>query len=192
MMRWIVGSSLKLKYIVIGLAVATMVFGSGILGAMPVDVFPEFAPPKVEIQTACIGLSAADVEALVTVPMEQALAGVPGMDVMRSKSVPQLSSIVMIFEPGTDLMQARQLVSERMQTVVPTLPTWAAPPVMLQPLSSTSRIMKIGLTSDSLSLMDTSMIAYWKIRANLLRVPGVANVTIWGERLQMMQVQADP
>ncbi|MBA2598142.1 MAG: efflux RND transporter permease subunit [Chloroflexia bacterium] len=192
MMRWIVGSSLKLRYIVVGLAVAMMVFGGGLLRAMPVDVFPEFAPPKVEIHTACIGLSAADVEALVTVPMEQALNGVPGLDVMRSKSVPQYSSIVMIFEPGTDLMNARQLVAERMQAAIPSLPTWAAPPVMLQPLSSTSRIMKIGLTSDTLSLMDMSMISYWKIRANLLRIPGVANVAIWGERLQMLQVQADP
>ena len=192
MMRWIVGSSLKFRYLVVGLAVAMMVFGGGLLRAMPVDVFPEFAPPKVEVHTAAIGLSAADVEALITVPMEQALNGVPGLDVMRSKSVPQYSTIVMIFEPGTDLMTARQQVAERMQTAIPTLPTWAAPPVMLQPLSSTSRLMKIGLTSDELSMMDMSMIAYWKIRANLLRIPGVANVAIWGERLQMMQVQADP
>ncbi|HEX5991286.1 MAG TPA: efflux RND transporter permease subunit, partial [Thermomicrobiales bacterium] len=192
MMRWIVGSSLKFRYLVVGLAVAMMVFGGGLLRAMPVDVFPEFAPPKVEVHTAAIGLSAADVEALITIPMEQALNGVPGLDVMRSKSVPQYSTIVMIFEPGTDLMTARQQVAERMQTAIPTLPTWAAPPVMLQPLSSTSRLMKIGLSSDELSMMDMSMIAYWKIRANLLRIPGVANVAIWGERLQMMQVQADP
>jgi Cu/Ag efflux pump CusA len=116
MMRWIVGSSLKFRYLVVGLAVAMMVFGGGLLRAMPVDVFPEFAPPKVEVHTAAIGLSAADVEALITVPMEQALNGVPGLDVMRSKSVPQYSTIVMIFEPGTDLMTARQQVAERMQT----------------------------------------------------------------------------
>ncbi len=192
MMRWIVESSLKLRYIVVGLAVAMMVFGSGLLTAMPVDVFPEFAPPKVEIHTACIGLSAADVEELVTIPLEQALNGVPGLSVMRSKSVPQYSTIVMLFDPGTDLMTARQRVAERIQIAVPTLPSWAAPPVMLQPLSSTSRVMKIGLSSDELSMMDMSMIAYWKIRANLLRIPGVANVAIWGERLQMLQVQADP
>ena len=70
---------------------------------MPVDVFPEFAPPRVEIQTPCLGLSAAEVESLVTVPLEQALHGVPGLDDMRSKSVPQLSSIELIFKPGTDL-----------------------------------------------------------------------------------------
>ena len=71
---------------------------------MPVDVFPEFAPPKVEIQTVSLGLSAAEVEELVTVPLEQALAGVEGLDVLRSKSVTHLSSIELIFERGTDLL----------------------------------------------------------------------------------------
>src|SRR6266545_4105188 len=82
-----------------------------------------------------------------------------------------------------------QLVAERLTTVTPTLPTWASPPVMLQPLSATSRVMKIGVSSKSLSTIDMSMIAYWKIRARLLRVPGVANVTIYGERIKMLQVQ---
>jgi CzcA family heavy metal efflux pump len=111
---------------------------------------------------------------------------------MRSKSVPQLSSIKLIFKPGTDLLRARQLVSERVQTITPSLPTWSSPPVMLQPLSATSRVMKIGLSSDTHSLIEMSMASYWTVRERLLRVPGVANVTIWGERLQMMQVQADP
>ena len=192
MMRWIVGSSLKFRYLVIALAVAMMVVGGSQLSAMPVDVFPEFAPPRVEIQTACIGLSAVDVEALVTVPLEQALNGVPGLDVMRSKSVPQLSSIELIFDTGTDEIAARQLVQERLDTVLPSLPTWAAPPIMMQPVSATSRIMKIGLSSKQLSLIDMSMISYWTIRARLLRVPGVANVAIWGERIQMQVVQVDP
>ena len=88
---------------------------------MPVDVFPEFAPPRVEVQTACLGLSAEEVETLITIPLEQALNGLPNLDVMRSKSAPQLSSIVMIFERGTDLMNARQLVQERLAVVTPTL-----------------------------------------------------------------------
>ncbi len=169
-----------------------MMVGGAQLSSASVDVFPEFAPPKVEVQTACLGLTAAEVEELVSVPMEEAFNGIDGLHHMRSKSVPQLSSIVMEFENGTDLLTARQLVSERMATVIPTLPTWAAPPVMLQPLSSTSRVMKIGLSSDTRSLIEMSMISYWNIRAHLLRVPGVANVAIWGERLQMLQVQADP
>ena len=192
MMRWIVGSSLKFRFLVVGLAAAMMVFGSGQLRAMPVDVFPEFAPPKVEIQTACLGLSAADVEALVTVPLEQALNGVPGLDVMRSKSVPQFSSIVMIFEPGTDLMTARQLVQERMPTVTADAAhlgraaRHAAAAVVDQP------VMKIGLSSDELSTdrhVDDRLLEDPGAPAG---VPGVANVAIWGERLQMLQVQVDP
>ncbi|QNE14752.1 efflux RND transporter permease subunit [Pseudarthrobacter sp. NBSH8] len=191
-MRRIVAASLRFRSIVIAMAAALMMVGGAQLSSASVDVFPEFAPPKVEVQTACLGLTAAEVEELVSVPMEEAFNGIVGLDHMRSKSVPQLSSIVMEFENGTDLLTARQLVSERMATVIPTLPTWAAPPVMLQPLSSTSRVMKIGLSSDTRSLIEMSMISYWNIRAHLLRVPGVANVAIWGERLQMLQVQADP
>jgi CzcA family heavy metal efflux pump len=192
MMRWIIGTSLRFRFLVVAVAATLVFIGAGQLGRLPVDVFPEFAPPRVEIQTACIGLSASEVEALVTTPMEETFNGLPGLDVLRSKSVEQLSSIELIFDRGTDLIEARQLVTERLATVTPTLPTWAAPPVMIQPLSATSRVMKIGLSSDTLSTIDMSMISYWKIRARLLRVPGVANVAIWGERLHMLQVQVDP
>jgi CzcA family heavy metal efflux pump len=192
MMRWLVGSSLKFRYLVVTAAAALMVFGVGGLRDTPVDVFPEFAQPRVEIQTPSLGLSAAEVEQLVTVPLEQGLQGLEDVETIRSKSVPQLSSIQLLFERGTDQMHARQLVQERVSTVTPTLPTWSAPPVMIQPLSSTSRVLKIGLTSESLSPMEMSVIAYWKIRARLMQVPGVANVPIWGERLQQMQVHVDP
>src|SRR5574342_355963 len=190
-MRWIVATSLRYRYLVVFLAVVLMIFGISRLRNSSVDVFPEFAPPKVEVPTLSMGLSASAVEELVTVPIEQALYGVPGLDVMRSRSVPDLSDIVLIFKPGTDLILARQLVNERLQAVYPSLPTWAAPPVMIQPLSSTSRAMKIGISSDQYDLMDLSMIAYWKIRARLLEVPGVANAPIWGERIKMPAVQVD-
>jgi CzcA family heavy metal efflux pump len=192
MMRWIVGSSLKFRYLVVAAGAALVLVGVATLRDTPVDVFPEFAQPKVEVQTITIGLSAEETEELVTVPIEQALIGLPDLDTIRSKSVPQLSDVVLLFDRGTDLLRARQLVQERIANVTPTLPTWAAPPVMLQPLSSTSRVMKIGFTSDTLSLIDLSNIAYWKIRTRLLRVPGVANAPIWGERLKQMQVHLDP
>src|SRR5512136_603523 len=190
MMRWIVATSLRFRFLVVAFATVLMGYGITQLGGMPVDVFPEFAPPKVEIQTISLGLSAVEVEQLVTVPLEMALNGVPGLDVMRSKSVTDLSDITLIFKPGTDLILARQLVQERLLTVA--LPTWAAPPWMIQPLSSTSRVMKIGISSKKYDLMDLSMTAYWKIRARLLRVPGVADTPIWGERIKMPQVQVDP
>jgi CzcA family heavy metal efflux pump len=193
-MRWIVGLSLKFRFIVVALTAFLMFFGVQQLGDTAVDVFPEFAPPKVEIHTVAVGLAPTEVEELITVPLEQSFNAIPGVSTIRSRSVEQLSQIVLLFDQGTDLLDARQLVAERIATVTPTLPTWAAPPVMLQPLSATSRVMKIGLSSadPQLDLMDLSMTAYWKIRARLLRVPGVANVPIWGERLEMLQVQADP
>ena len=191
-MRAVISSSLRFRYLVVAAAVGLMVLGITSLPKMHVDVFPEFAPPRVVIQTACVGLSTSDVEQLVTVPLEAGLNGIQGLDDMRSKSVPQLSSIELLFKPGTDLFRARQLVQERIATVSPSLPTWAAPPVMLAPVSATGRAMQIGMTSKDHSLIEMSMTAYWTIRARLLRVPGVANVAIWNERLQLMTVQAEP
>ena len=191
-MRWIVKTSIRFRFLVVALGGAMMLFGMMQLRNMPVDVFPEFAPPKVEIQTVTLGLTPEETETLVTIPLEQALAGVPDLDVLRSRSLGQLSQIEMIFKPGTDLIASRQLIQERLHDVAPNLPTWAAPPVMLQPLSSTSRVMKIGISSDDVSVIDQSMTAYWKIRARLLRVPGVANAVIWGERIDMQVVQVVP
>src|SRR5438034_3148506 len=192
MIRWIVGTSLKLRFIVLVTAAALMVFGMVQLPNTSLDVFPEFAPPRVEIQTPSLGMSAEEVESLITVPLEQAFNGVDGLDVMRSKSIPDLSSIELLFKPGTNELRARQLVQERLATVVNTLPTWAAPPVIIPPVSTTGRVLKIGVSSKTVSLMDMSMIAYWTIRARLLGVPGVANVAIWGERIRIPQVQVDP
>jgi CzcA family heavy metal efflux pump len=192
MMKLVIASSLRFRYLVLALGVVLTWFGLVRLRDVPVDVFPEFAPPRVEIQTICLGLSPAEVEQLVTVPLENALNGVPDIEVMRSKSVQQLSSILLIFKTGVDGIRARQLVSERMALASKALPTWAAPPFMMPPLSSTSRIMKIGITSRDKSVMDLSMLAYWTIRQRLLGVPGVANVAIWGEQLKMLQVMVDP
>jgi CzcA family heavy metal efflux pump len=192
LMRWIIQSSLRFRFIAVAMAALMMVVGTLQIQNMRVDAFPEFAPPRVEVQTVCVGLSTSDVESLVTIPLENALNGLRRLDAMRSKSVPQLSSIELIFKQGTNLLEARQLVQERLASVQNSLPTWAAPPVMLAPVSATSRVMQIGMSSKTHSLIAMSMMAYWTIRARLLRVDGVANVAIWGERLQMMTVQVDP
>src|SRR5215213_11959504 len=149
MMRWIIGSSLRFRYIIVALSVGLMFFGFQRIRQLPVDVFPEFAPTRVEIQTICLGLSPSEVEALVTVPLENVISGVPGIADLRSKSVDALSSITAIFKPGINEMMARQLVAERVGIATPNLPTWAAPPYMMPPLSSTSRVMKIGITSNN-------------------------------------------
>ncbi len=193
MMQWMVAQSLRFRFIVIAGAAALVYFGMNQLSRMPVDVFPEFAPPRVEIQTEGQGMGSAEVEELITIPLELVLAGTPELDVMRSRSVNGLSQIVLQFNRGTDILHARQLVQERLELAIQNLPASAqTPPVMLQPLSATSRVLKIGLTSDVYDLMDLSMIAYWTIRFRLLTVPGVANVPIWGERIKMLTVQVDP
>src|SRR5215208_3925486 len=177
LMGWTIATSLRFRHLVAALGALVMAIGIVVLPSSRLDVFPEFAPPRVIVQTVCLGLST---------------AGVEGLDILRSKSSPQLSSVQLIFDRGVDLIEARQLVQERMTAVSATLPTWAAPPVMLAPASATSRAVKIGMTSDDQSLIQMSMTAYWTIRARLLQVPGVANVTLWGERLQMLQVQVRP
>ena len=192
LMRLVVSTSLRLRFLVVAAAAAMIVFGVLQIQNMRVDVFPEFAPPQVQIQTICTGLSTSDVESLVTVPLEQALNGVQGLDVMRSKSVPQLSAITMVFKQGTDVWHARQLVQERLVSVQASLPTWAAPPVMLPPLAATARVMQIGMTSKQHSQIAMSMMAYWTVVSRMLRVDGVANVAIWGEELQLRTVQVKP
>ena len=192
MMRSIVGSSLKFRLLVVALAAATLFLGITQLRTMPMDTLPEFTQPYVEIQTEALGLSADEVEQLITVPLEaDLLNGVAWLETIRSESVPGLSSIVMVFQPGTDLLRARQLVAERL-TQAHALPNVSKPPAMLQPLSSSSRVMMIGLSSKDLTLIEQSVLTRWTIRPRLMGVPGVANVAIWGQRERQLQVQVDP
>ena len=147
MMRWLVTTSIRQPVLILALACALLAVGYRTLGTMPMDVFPEFAPPLVEIQTEAPGLSAEEVESLVTVPLENALNGTSWLETIRSKSVQGLSSVKLIFESGCDLMRARQLVQERLAVEAPHLPVVARAPVILSPLSSTSRVLKIGVWS---------------------------------------------
>ncbi len=191
-MRWLIGSSLRLRRVVVVVAAGVIVLSVAQLWHASVDTLPEFGPPTVQVQTEALGLSAPEVEQLITVPLEQdLLAGVPWLDTMRSASIPGLSSIELIFDPGTDLLRARQVVQERL-TQAAGLPNVSATPHMLQPLSSTSRIMMIRLSSATVSPIEMSVLARWTIRPKLLGVQGVANVSIWGQRERQLQVQVDP
>jgi Cu/Ag efflux pump CusA len=191
-MKSLIGWSLSYRALVVGLAGALIVLGGFQLRNAPVDVLPEYTPPYVEIQTEALGLSAAEVEQFVTVPMEALmLNGVAFVDTVRSESVPGLSSIVLLFEPGTDLYRARQMVQERMAQAH-ALPNVSKPPQMIQPLSSASRVMIVSLASDELSPTELSVLARWTVRPRLMGVEGVANVAIWGHRERQLQVQVDP
>ncbi len=190
-MRFIVQNSLRFRYLVIAAAAALIFFGVQTIGHQKVDVFPEFAPISVEIQTECLGLSPSEVEQLVTVPLENALQGVPGVYETDSESVPQLSAIFLYFRRGTDVLQARQLVQERLAAASPTLPSWAAPPALYPIVSATSRVMQIGVQSQTVNPLDLTMLTLYRIRARLLHVPGVANVAIWGEKRKEILVEAN-
>jgi Cu/Ag efflux pump CusA len=183
MMNWIVSTSLNLRIVVVALGIVLMIAGIQIVRTTPLDVFPEFAPPLVEIQTEAPGLSTAEVESLISAPIENSLNGITSLKTLRSKSVLGLSSVVLIFQEGTDLMRARQLAQERLAIVAGALPAIAHPPVILFPLSSTSRVMKIGMSSATLSQMDLTTLARWTIRPRLMSIPGVANVAIGGSAI---------
>jgi preprotein translocase subunit SecF len=191
-MKSIIATALKFRWIVIVLSVLLLVVGMQMVKTTPMDVFPEFSPVLVEVQTEAPGLSTQEVEKLVTLPIENALNGVKGMKVMRSKSVLGLSSVVSIFQTDTDLMAARQLIQERLLTLTGQLPSTAKTPVILSPLSSLSRVLKIGVSSDTLSQTELTTLIRWTVRPKLMSIPGVANVAIWGQRDRQMQVLLDP
>ena len=191
-MRSLVTFCLNLRFAVLLAAVGLLVLGYVVLPKTKVDAFPEFAPPLVEVQTEAPGLSTLEVEQLVTLPIENSLHGMPKLKTLRSKSVLGLSSVVMFFEEGTDIFQARQFVQERLARVATQLPLASRAPVMLSPLSATSRVLKIGVTSKTLSQMEMSDAVRWTVRPKLLAVPGVANVAIWGQRDRQLRIQIDP
>jgi CzcA family heavy metal efflux pump len=192
MLGRLVHFALAQRVLVLALAALLVVLGVRAGRDVLLDVFPEFAPPMVEIQTEAPGLSTEEVESLVTVPIETAVNGVPGLMTLRSKSVLGLSSVQILFERGSDVVSARQMVGERITQVQPRLPLAARQPVLMPPLSSTSRAMKVGLSSKKLDQMQISELVRWTIRPRLMAVPGVANVAVWGQRDRQLQVLVDP
>lgn len=192
MLNSIVSWALNMRVLVVAAAAALLVIGINATRHAPLDVFPEFAPPLVEVQTEAPGLSTEEVDALVTVPLENSLNGLPFLKTLRSKSVLGLSSVVMIFDTGTDILKARQLVQERLNLAQNRLPAVVKPPVLMAPYSSLSRVLKVGLTSKTLTQMEMSELARWTMRPRLMSVKGVANVAIWGQRDKQFQVLVDP
>ena len=191
MARFLAGV-MKFRLLILAAAIGVLAVGIVQLRGTSLEVLPEFSPPYAEIQTEALGLSAEEVEQLITVPLEQDLLnGVEGVDVIRSESLPGLSSIVMVFEPGTDIYRGRQLIGERL-TQAHALPNVSKPPTLLQPLSSANRVVMIGMDTTELTPIEQSVIARWTVRPRLMGVSGVANVSIWGLRDQQLQVQVDP
>ena len=192
MLHGIVGSSVRLRVLVVALSAMLLVAGILRLRDIRLDVIPEFSTMSLQVSTEALGLSTSEVESLITVPMEaDLLNGVPWLRSIESESITGLSSIEMFFAPGTDLLKARQMVQERL-VQAHALPNVSSPPILLQPVSSASRILNIGLSSKTVSLIDMSVQARWSIVPRLVGVPGVANVSVWGMRNRQLQVQVDP
>jgi Cu/Ag efflux pump CusA len=192
MLHRIISSSLQLRTLAVAVAALLLIAGFWKIRHMPLDVIPEFSPLTLRVSTEALGLSTSEVESLITVPMEaDLLNGVPWLRSIESDSITGLSSIEMFFAPGTDLLKARQMVQERL-VQAHALPNVSSPPVLQQPVSSASRIMNVGLSSKSVSLIDMSVLARWNIVPRLVGVPGVANVSVWGLRNRQLQVQVDP
>ncbi len=192
MLRRIVEFSLRFRGVVITLACVLLGYGLFVTAHAKLDVFPEFAPPQVVIQTEAPGLSPEEVEALVTTPIEQVVNGVGNLQAIRSQSIEGFSVITAIFHPGTDVIRARQLVSERLLEVTAKMPKGVAPPTMAPLTSATSTTLIIGLVSAQRSLMDVRTFTDWTLRPRLLGVPGVAKVVVFGGEVRQLQIQVRP
>src|SRR5438874_11949944 len=153
MLTAIVEWSTRNRVVVVVLAAFLLVLGGYAAGHAKLDVFPEFAPPQVVIQTEAPGLSPSEVEQLITLPLETAVNGLPRLDVLRSQSIQGLSVITVIFQDGTDIYRARQLVTERLAELAGQLPAGVKPPRLAPLTAAAGRLLTVGFTSDSLTPM---------------------------------------
>jgi CzcA family heavy metal efflux pump len=191
MLNGVVRFSVRHPGLVIGMAAALLIYGLTVLAGTRYDVFPEFAPPEVEIQTEAPGLAPEQVEVLVTTPLEQAINGTTGVAAVRSQSIQGLSDIQVIFQDGTDIFRARQLVTERLGEVGRRLPQTVETPIITPLMSSTGTALVIGLTSRTRSMRDLRTFADWTLRPRLLAVRGVGSVTVFGGQVRQIQIQPD-
>ncbi|MBU3736181.1 MAG: efflux RND transporter permease subunit, partial [Methylobacterium sp.] len=191
MLSALVRFSIRFHGVIVGLAMLVVVYGLYSLTRANLDVFPEFAPTQVVIQTESPGLSAELVETLVSQPIENAIAGTVGIQSIRSQSIPGLSVITVIFTEGTDVYRNRQVIAERLSTLSSRLPRNVVPNIT--PLaSSASTVLGLGLTSDRRSLMELRTLVDWTVRPHLMAVTGVADVNIFGGQVRQFQIQVDP
>ncbi len=192
MLGALVRFSVRHRGIVIGLGLAVVVYGLRVLAGAKLDVFPEFAPPQVSIQTEAPGFSAEQVEILVTKPIEDAINGVNGIAAVRSQSIQGLSVITAVLAEGTDIYRARQSLAERLGEAQGRLPRSVPPPVISPLTSSSSTVLVIGVTSKTRSLMEQRTFVDWTLRPRLLATRGVAKVAVFGGEVRQLQIQLAP
>ena len=188
----IVDTALHHRGVVVALAVLALIFGIESTRRAQLDVFPEFAPPQIGIQTEAPGFAADQVEILVTTPLETALAGVADLDSIRSESIQGLSVVTVTFQAGASIVAVRQAVSERLSMVARQLPQGVAAPAMAPLTSSTMDVLKIGLVSDALDPAALRDLAFTTVRPKLLAVAGVARISLFGGDQRQLQIQLEP
>jgi CzcA family heavy metal efflux pump len=184
----LVGFSIAYRGVVIALACVVAAVGIYTTFTAKYDVYPEFSPPQVVVQTEAPGLSPEDVEQLVTRPVEYVLNGVPNLDSSWSQSIQGLSVVTVLFTERTDIYRARQLVSERLSEIAGQLPQGVNPPLMAPLTGATSMVLAIGLTSHRRSPMELRTFADWTLRPRLLSVPGVAQISVYGGDVKQLQL----
>ncbi|GBG12822.1 acriflavin resistance protein [Novimethylophilus kurashikiensis] len=190
-MQALVRFSIRHAGVILGLAILVVVYGFYSLTRANLDVFPEFSPTQVVIQTEAPGLSAELVEMQVSQPIENSVAGAVGVEMMRSQSIPGVSVVTVVFKEGTDIYRDRQIVAERLSTLGNQLPHGITPTIT--PLSSSaSTVLGVGLKSDKRSLAELRTLVDWTVRPHLLAVPGVSDVNVFGGEVRQLQVQVDP
>src|SRR6202158_3834715 len=177
---------------VTALSVLALLLGCWAVMQAPLDVFPEFVPSQVDIQTERPGFAPQQVEKLVTKRIESAVNGAAGLATLRSESIPGLSVVTITFTDKLDVHVARQGISERLSEIGTTLPTGVAAPKLSPLVSSTMDLLKIGLVSDTASGYALRDAADWVIKPRLLAVPGVAHVLVFGGDVRQIQIQPDP
>jgi len=193
MLNHLIRFSLHHRPLVLMTALMVLVFGFQTLTQLPVEVLPDMTKPTVTILTEAPGLAPEEVEVLVTQPIESAVQGVGGLDRLRSNSDVGLSLVFAEFGWGTDIYRARQLVQERMQAVLNTLPAGTKPG--MTPVSSLmGEVLLVGLrsTDGSMLPMDLRTLADWTVRRRLQSISGVAEVLTIGGGVKQVQVQPDP
>jgi CzcA family heavy metal efflux pump len=192
MLTSLIRFSVRLRGVIIALACLIIAHGMHALFQSRLDVFPEFTPPLVTIQTEAPGLSSVQVEQLVTQRIENVLGGAIGLETMRSQSIQGVSVVTLIFDESIDIRRARQTVSEQLATLAGALPAGVETPKMTPLSSSSTLVLGIGLTSKTRSLTELRGTADWIIRPRLLGSQGVSDVSIYGGRIRQLQVQVDP
>ncbi|HCN90308.1 MAG TPA: CusA/CzcA family heavy metal efflux RND transporter [Oxalobacteraceae bacterium] len=192
MFNRLIAWSLHNRLIVLALTIILFIAAGYALQRMSVDVFPEFAPPQVVIQTEVSGMAPQDVESLITYPLESAINGTPGVSSVRSKTSVGLSTITVVFSAHTDVYLDRQLVNERIQNVSSRLPLGAKPPVMLPVTSAVGWLIKYALVSDTMSPQDLRTLSDWDIGPRILALGGIASVVSTGGEVKQYQVRLDP